>query len=148
MGPKYLCVKKRGPNPAFKEGWTLSSIKKDCDVVWTWFYVRCTLPWPRRTKKLGNVRWISGVTFVVTSVHFWKNDPISVSMQYHCLKLSSTCRPDPEDVSRYFVCCQKMFCATLRTIKVEHVDKKIIQQRKWSWIQSCSKSCWFWWSHF
>ena len=43
---------------------------------------------------------------------------------------------------------RKCFAATLRTIKVEHVDKKIIQQRKWSWIQSCSKSCWFWWSHF
>ena len=60
--------------------------------------------------KLGNLRWVSGVTFVVTSVHFWENDPISGSMHYHCLKLSSTCSPDPEDVSRYFVCCQKMFC--------------------------------------
>ena len=32
-------------------------------------------------KKLGNLRWVSGVSFVVTSVHFWKNDPISGSMR-------------------------------------------------------------------
>ena len=60
--------------------------------------------------KLGNLRLASGVSFVVTSVHFWKNDPISGFIHYHCFKLSSTCTPDPEDVSRYFVCCQKMFC--------------------------------------
>ena len=43
---------------------------------------------------------------------------------------------------------RKCFAATLRTIKVEVMDEKTFPQRKLSWIQSCSKSCWFWWSHY
>ena len=35
----------------------------------------------KRRIKLGNLRWASGVSFVVTSVHFWKNDPILGSMR-------------------------------------------------------------------
>ena len=126
--------------------WPPFTSSKNIGTIWTRLYrnmqwFSCKRSCRYLKIKGGNLRWASGVIFVVTSVHFWKNHPILWNLVLSVrliLKMS---------LDTLFV-VRKCFAATLRTIKVEHVDKKIIQQRKWSWIQSCSKSCWFWWSHF